>query len=147
MTDRLKELKAKSDATGAGQVAIEIPTVGGGGGSEEKESLVTPQVNSNANLSNDMKQFFGDVEIVKLNINIIKDSTKKIHEKTQKVILATTPEDETRISQELEPIVKQTNAEAARTKKILQILKDDTEKKKGELTSKPSETRIRENLI
>ena len=38
MTDRLKELKAKSDATGAGQVAIEIGPVGGGSG--ERESLV-----------------------------------------------------------------------------------------------------------
>ena len=87
--------------------------------------------------------------MVKTIVNDIKDATKAISRINQQVILASTPEEESKISQTMTPIVASTNQKAAVGKKTLQLLKDNTEQMKGNLLSKPkpAEMRIRENTV
>ena len=77
MTDRLKDLKR--GAVNAGDVAIDIRE-------GEKDALNKKKSAENSILSD----FFGDVELVKKNINVIKNVTKRIGEIQQQVVLATT---------------------------------------------------------
>jgi t-SNARE complex subunit (syntaxin) len=94
-----------------------------------------------------MQEFFGDVEIVKANIIVIKEATRKISEISQNVQQATTGDREHEFSQELEPLVKSTNKKATVAKQLLQRLREDTERLKTSAASKNSpEIRIRENL-
>ncbi len=95
-----------------------------------------------------MQDFFGDVEIVKSNIVIIKDATRKISEINQNVQQATTGDREQEFSHELEPLVKSTNKKATVAKQLLQRLREDTERLKTSSTAakQTPEIRIRENL-
>jgi t-SNARE complex subunit (syntaxin) len=93
-----------------------------------------------------MHDFFGDVEIVKGNINAIRDSTKRIADINQEVILATTNEREQEISTDLGPLIESTNKKAKIAKTLLQRLREDTERMKTSSGSKQSEIRIRDNL-
>ena len=94
-----------------------------------------------------LTEFFGDIEIVKKTINLIKDATKRINEIQQAVVLATTNEKEAEESRDLEPIISHTNKSANIAKKILQKLKENTERMKGDNKTKQTDIRIRENLI
>lgn len=97
-----------------------------------------------------MQQFFADVEIIKANIIIIKEATRKIADINQNVLQATTADKEQDFSSELEPLVKSTNKKAADAKQFLQALRQQTDQMKGDTskTSKQSnEVRIRENLL
>lgn len=96
---------------------------------------------------NFMSGFFKDVEIVKQNIVIIKNATKRVADINQQVVLATTSEREHDVSGELQPILIETNKKAAQAKAFLQALRDETEKLKTDATSKQSEIRIRDNLV
>lgn len=95
-----------------------------------------------------MQEFFGDVEIVKANIVVIKESTRKIAEINQNVLQATTSDREQDYSHELEPLVKSTNKKATIAKQLLQRLREDTERLKtsGNGAKQTPEIRIRENL-
>lgn len=95
-----------------------------------------------------MQDFFGDVEIVKSNIVIIKDATRKISEINQNVQQATTGDREQEFSHELEPLVKSTNKKATVAKQLLQRLREDTERLKtsSAAAKQTPEIRIRENL-
>jgi t-SNARE complex subunit (syntaxin) len=95
-----------------------------------------------------MQTFFNDVEIVKTNINTIKEATKRIAEINQNVLQATTSDREQESSQELEPLIKSTNKKATVAKQLLQRLREDTERMRtssGAAKQTP-EIRIRENL-
>ena len=84
--------------------------------------------------------------MVKANINAIRDATKKIADINQEVMLATTSEREQDFSTDLSPIITSTNKKASTAKKLLQSLREDTEKLKTSKDAKQSEIRIRENL-
>ena len=114
MTDRLKDLKR--GAVNAGDVAIDIRE-------GEKDALNKKKSAENSILSD----FFGDVELVKKNINVIKNVTKRIGEIQQQVVLATTNDKEAELSAELKPLVEETNKKANIAKQILQKLREDTE--------------------
>ena len=77
-----------------------------------------------------LTDFFGDVELVKKNINLIKNVTKGIGEIQQQVILATTNDKESELSAELKPLVEETNKKANIAKQMLQKLREDTERMK-----------------
>jgi t-SNARE complex subunit (syntaxin) len=94
-----------------------------------------------------MQQFFSDVELVKKHILVIRNSTKRVAEINQQVVLATTSESEHEESQELQVLVTETNKKAAIAKQLLKKLNEETEGMKGAPgNNKQSEIRIRENL-
>mmetsp|Transcript_32492 Transcript_32492/g.54771 ORF Transcript_32492/g.54771 Transcript_32492/m.54771 type:complete len:310 (-) Transcript_32492:344-1273(-) len=134
--DRLKELQKGAAA----------PVESGSTG--DKVGLVNAAEGSSASPGDAMQEFFGDVEIVKANIVVIKDATRKIAEINQNVLQATTADRESDYSQELEPIVKSTNKKASIAKQLLQRLREDTERIKtsNAAAKQTPEIRIRENL-
>jgi t-SNARE complex subunit (syntaxin) len=93
-----------------------------------------------------MQQFFKDVELVKKHILVIRNSTKRVAEINQQVILATTNESENEESQELQLLITDTNKKAAIAKQMLKKLNEETESLKVAPGNKQSEIRIRENL-
>eukprot|EP00286_Rhodomonas_abbreviata_P020037 CAMPEP_0181295422 /NCGR_PEP_ID=MMETSP1101-20121128/4143_1 /TAXON_ID=46948 /ORGANISM="Rhodomonas abbreviata, Strain Caron Lab Isolate" /LENGTH=288 /DNA_ID=CAMNT_0023400181 /DNA_START=121 /DNA_END=984 /DNA_ORIENTATION=- len=135
--DRLKELQ-KGAATSTEDVNVDV-----------EQGLMNKSNSSSGGKQADfMQEFFGDVEIVKKNIVVIKESTRKIAEINQNVLQATTSDREQDYSHELEPLVKSTNKKASLAKQLLQRLREDTERlKTSNQTSKLTpEIRIRENL-
>jgi t-SNARE complex subunit (syntaxin) len=110
--------------------------------------LVNQAKSSSSKGGDFMQEFFGDVEIVKANIVVIKESTRKIAEINQNVLQATTTDREQDYSHELEPLVKSTNKKATIAKQLLQRLREDTERLKtsGTGAKQTPEIRIRENL-
>mmetsp|Transcript_3978 Transcript_3978/g.4062 ORF Transcript_3978/g.4062 Transcript_3978/m.4062 type:complete len:302 (+) Transcript_3978:133-1038(+) len=129
MNDRLAELKK--------------------GGSSEFHSIdITDETGqADNNQSKFLQDFFSDVDVVKKQIIVIRQATTRITDINQQVILATTAEQEQKLSLELGPIVQETNSKAAVSKALLQRLREDTEKIKSSNKSKQSEIRIRENLV
>lgn len=93
-----------------------------------------------------MQTFFQDVELVKANINVIRDATKKIADINQEVVLATTNEREQDASSTLTSIIISTNKKASIAKKLLQALTEDTKRLETQKKAKQSEIRIRENI-
>jgi t-SNARE complex subunit (syntaxin) len=130
MTDRLKDLKKGN--LNAGDVYIDI---------KEDDSLTGKKDKSV------LTEFFGDVELVKKNVNMIKNVTVRIGEIQQQVVLATTNDKEAELSAELKPLVEETNKKANIAKGILQKLREDTERMKANDKNGNGEVRIRENLV
>lgn len=93
-----------------------------------------------------MQQFFKDVELVKKHILVIRNSTKRVAEINQQVVLATTNESENEESRELQLLITDTNKKAAITKQMLKKMNEETESLKVAPGNKQSEVRIRENL-
>ena len=134
MTDRLRELQKNRSPTNAGDVEL-------GGVSDESEGL-------NAGSQNEfLREFFSDVELVKKNVNIVKQVIKRVSEIQQQVVFATSNDKEAELSAELKPLTDETNKRANQTKQILQNLREDTMKMKQHADAKQSEIRIRENLV
>lgn len=134
--DRLKELK--KGAAAPEDIAIDI----------DSDKGLVANAKGNGKSGDFMQEFFGDVEIVKANILVIKEATRKISEINQNVQQATTVDREQEFSHELEPLVKATNKKATIAKQLLQRLREDTERLKtsGNAQKQTPEIRIRENL-
>jgi len=134
--DRLKELK--KGAAAPEEVVIDVEN--------DKVGLVNQNRSGGKNV--EMQEFFGDVEIVKANIVIIKEATRKIAEINQNVLQATTTDREQDFSHELEPLVKSTNKKATIAKQLLQRLNEDTARKEtsSNAGNQTPEIRIRKNL-
>jgi len=92
-----------------------------------------------------MDQFFQDVASVKEDIEAIKEATKRIGEMNEEALMATSDRDEADLSNEMRPLIDETNKRAKRTKNILSLLKEENEKLKKK-NVKPSDLRIRQNL-
>lgn len=92
-----------------------------------------------------MRKFFEDVELVKKNIVVIKQAAKRIGDISQQVGLTTTSEREKELSNELGPLVSDTNIKAQLAKNFLQKLREETEQLSKSGSTNP-EVRIRENL-
>lgn len=93
-----------------------------------------------------MPEFFAQVEEVKAVIEVIKQTTERIREMNQEALLATAPEREAELSNELKPLVRDTNQRAAHGKRLLQGMKEETKARKGKAGTSQSDVRIRENL-
>ena len=111
-------------------------------------SLVKSSDMSNSNAeSHFMEQFFADIEQVKKHIGVITESTAHVADINQRVLLAANSEKEQGLSDELKPVLNNANKKAHVAKQILQKLREDTERIKTSKDGKPSEIRIRENLV
>jgi len=93
-----------------------------------------------------MEQFFKDVDQIKDDIEVIRNSTVKIGEINEEAVLATTTEKENDLSNQLRPLVNLTNKRAKNGKNLLTLLKEDNAKLKDDKDVLASDLRIRENL-
>jgi len=132
MVDRLKDLKLTSDVE---QIAIDV---------NEHSSLTNGEGSKGG--GGGMNAFFGDVDIVKSNINAIKDATKRIADINSDVAMAVNDKAD-QASAELQPLVEKTNKQAKTAKELLTALRAQTDKEGKNGTLKASELRIRDNLV
>ena len=99
-----------------------------------------------------MKQFFQDIENIKLDISIISDATDQIVVLKDKAVLATGEAEESVISETIRTLVDQTNGRAKQCKNLLCLLKEENDSMKKEKRNKlteedTSKIRVRENLV
>lgn len=88
-----------------------------------------------------MEHFFREVESIKDDIEAVKKATTKIGKINEQALAATTTEEENELSRQLRPLVDKTNKQAKRTKNLLGLLKEETEKLKEEKKIKQSDMR------
>mmetsp|Transcript_7695 Transcript_7695/g.10296 ORF Transcript_7695/g.10296 Transcript_7695/m.10296 type:complete len:330 (-) Transcript_7695:117-1106(-) len=153
------------DGGGGGGGDVETGNGGGGNGggdsSDEEEDPWSKDFEESAPLTTDenkdpntpkddkpkfMQAFFADVDSIKEDIDAISKATKRIGEINEEAQLATSDAKETELSNQLRPLVDNTNKRAKRTKNLLAILKEDNAKLKKEGSVKSSDMRVRENL-
>lgn len=110
----------------------------GGGGDIEMGS--TP--------NNEMDQFFREVDGIKADIDAVGSAAKMIDKINEQAMRATTTAEENRLSQQLKPLVDNTNKRAKRTKNLLSVLKEETEvwEKDKSKKYKSSDLRVRKNM-
>ena len=93
-----------------------------------------------------MQTFFEDVDDIKSDIAVVRNATKQIEKIDEMSMMATTSDNEKELSQQLTPLVMETNKKAKHAKSMLSALKEENEKLKKEGKLKASEIRIRTNL-
>jgi len=93
-----------------------------------------------------MEAFFKEVEEVQHAITFIKHQTKSVVQLSDKAVKAIGQEAEKKCSDELQIIIKGSNARCKATKEILANMKMETEKLLAEKNVKQSEIRIRRNI-
>jgi t-SNARE complex subunit (syntaxin) len=106
-------------------------TDGGGGGGQPEH----------------MKQFFNDVEAIKSDISAVTSATEQITSLKDKAIHATAETEELQISETIKTLVTNTNARAKKCKNLLGLLKEENSNLKKEQKAKPTDLRVRENLV
>jgi hypothetical protein len=75
-----------------------------------------------------MESFFKDVDMIKSDVDAIRDATKRVGEINEEAIKATTTSKEEELSRILKPLIDKTNKRAKRTKNLLALLKEDNMK-------------------
>jgi len=94
-----------------------------------------------------MKQFFNDIEAIKVDISSVSDATEQIIAMKDKAVLATSEVEETKISDSIKTLVEATNGRAKKVKNLLALLKEENSNLKSEDKAKPTDLRVRENLV
>ncbi len=94
-----------------------------------------------------MKQFFNDVEAIKSDISAVTDATEQIITLKDKAVLATSETEETQISATIRSLVEGTNDRAKKCKNLLGLLKEENANLKKEGKAKPTDLRVRDNLV
>lgn len=94
-----------------------------------------------------MKQFFDDVEAIKIDISAVADATEQITTLKDKAVLATSETEEANISETIQTLVKGTNGRAKKCKNLLGLLKEENSNLKEEEKAKPTDMRVRDNLV
>jgi t-SNARE complex subunit (syntaxin) len=94
-----------------------------------------------------MKQFFKDVEAIKSDILAVTFATEQITTLKDRAVLATSETEELQISDTIKTLVTDSNGRAKRCKKLLQLLKEENSNLQKEQKAKPTDLRVRENLV
>lgn len=158
MNDRLAELQ---DDTPAWAQEEDVPSNGNGGDIEMGQTVADDPWGKNPDDGNNatdngneasqqpehMKQFFDDVEAIKLDISAVSSASEKITSLKDKAVLATSETEESNISDTIRTLVEGTNGRAKKCKNLLGLLKEENSNLKKEEKAKPTDLRVRENLV
>lgn len=93
-----------------------------------------------------MTTFFKEVDGINADIKAVSQASKDIAIINEKSMRATTTAEEKALSKQLGPLISNTNKRAKRTKVLLGLLKEETEKLKAEAKLNASDVRVRENM-
>jgi len=93
-----------------------------------------------------MTTFFKEVDGINADIKAVSQAAKDIAIINEKSMRATTTAEEKSLSKQLGPLIASTNKRAKRTKTLLGLLKEETEKLKGTGKLNASDVRVRENM-
>ena len=88
-----------------------------------------------------MDNYFREVDSIKADIDAVGQASKRIAEIHEQALGATTGEEESALSRQLKPLIEGTNKQAQRTKTLLGLLKEETDKLKAEGTLNASDIR------
>ncbi|KAL9185249.1 hypothetical protein ACHAXT_003026 [Thalassiosira profunda] len=94
-----------------------------------------------------MKQFFDDVEAIKSDIAAVTEATEQITSLKDRAVLATSETEESQISDSIRTLVEGTNGRAKKCKNLLGLLKEENANMKKEGKAKPTDLRVRDNLV
>jgi len=108
------------------------------------ESSSSRKASSNYAQPTFMEDFFNKVEAVKDDVQHIKQASKEISEINEQANLAA-GDKEQELSQQLDPIIRQTNQKAAHAKGVLTFLKDQTQEMKDSQNANPDEPQGKKN--
>eukprot|EP00980_Cylindrotheca_fusiformis_P022933 scaffold9948_cov129-Cylindrotheca_fusiformis.AAC.1 len=93
-----------------------------------------------------MDHFFREVDNIKADIDAVSKATLKIKKINDLAVRATSTAEEKKLSKKLKPLVDETNTRAKRTKTLLSLLKEETDKLEKEKKLNDSDIRIRKNM-
>lgn len=113
--------------------------------SDPDEGDVEMQENSKGD-SQYMSQFFKEVDGIKEDVDAVSKASKDIGQINDQSMQSTTTAEEQALSKKLGPLIASTNKRAKRTKTLLGLLKDETDKLKEEGKLNASNVRVRENM-
>jgi hypothetical protein len=88
-----------------------------------------------------MENFFREVDSIKADIDAVSQASKDIAKINEASMRATTTAEEQKLSKKLKPLIETTNKRAKRTKNLLGLLKEETEKLKADGTLNSSDIR------
>lgn len=88
-----------------------------------------------------MEHFFREVESIKADIESVQKATKTVGDINERALQATTTDEENALSNQLRPLVNDTNKRAKRTKTLLGLLKEENKKLQDEGKIKTSDLR------
>ena len=88
-----------------------------------------------------MEDFFREVDSIKADIDAVAQASKEIAKINEQSMRATTSSEENKLSKKLKPLIDSTNKRARRTKTLLGLLNEETEKLKSEGKLNPSDIR------
>jgi uncharacterized protein YwgA len=88
-----------------------------------------------------MENFFREVDSIKADIDAVAQASKDIAKINEQAMRATTTAEEQKLSTMLKPLIETTNKRAKRTKNLLGLLKEETEKLKADGTLNSSDVR------
>jgi hypothetical protein len=126
MNDRLGDIGALADEDATENEDFENEA--GGGGARVRGDIEMPEC---ARQPTHMDHFFREVETIKDDIEFIKNAARLILEYSETAIQATTSEEETEISRQVRPLIDGTNKRAKRSKTLLGLLKEESQKLKN----------------
>jgi t-SNARE complex subunit (syntaxin) len=93
------------------------------------------------NHPNYMENFFREVDSIKIDVDAVSEAVTQIAVIHEQALSATTNDDEQALSRQLRPVIENTNKRAQRTKTLLKLLKEETDKLKEEETLNASDIR------
>lgn len=79
-----------------------------------------------------MEHFFREVDNIKADIEAVTKARNQINTINEQSMQATTSREESKLSKKLKPVIDATNTRARRTKTLLGLLKEETEKLESE---------------
>lgn len=88
-----------------------------------------------------MEHFFREVETIKDDIECVKTATRQIGEFNEAAIQATSSDEENDISRQIRPLIDNTNKRAKRSKTLLGLLKEESQKLQSNGKINPSDLR------
>ncbi|CAJ1953448.1 unnamed protein product [Cylindrotheca closterium] len=93
-----------------------------------------------------MDHFFREVDNIKADIEAVAEAAKTIDKINEEAMRATTTAEENKLSKQLKPLIDSTNNRARRTKTLLGLLKEESEKLEKEEKLNASDLRVRKNM-
>lgn len=93
-----------------------------------------------------MDHFFREVDNIKADIEAVSQGAKTIDQINEEAMRATTTAEENKLSKRLKPLIDSTNNRARRTKTLLSLLKEESEKLEKEEKLNASDLRVRKNM-
>jgi hypothetical protein len=132
MNNRLGDMPAWAAGDSDEEDDVPNPESSGGDVEMQQQQRKKPQY---------MEDFFREVDSIKADIDAVSVAAKEIAKINEQSMRATTTSEENKLSKKLKPLIDATNKRAKRTKTLLGLLKEETDKLNSEEKLNASDVR------